>query len=468
MYFLLSLTAHWAACQSNITILNLERYNSRSYDLIAEIQENSHTLLRDQKEYLECFEMSVDLIKGQILDDIKAEKYIKHDSLESLLNEIAMELMFESGSHVPNPVFLIKADPLANATAYLINVFEFDFGIFLAAKNREELAFIIGHVLAHQVLQHAASRVIESYKNQYIKVSDYGISPDYQGKERETENEKIIYNALHNSTRENEIEADSLTLVYLERVGIQASSILSVMNRLGYNMYTSNISFNILARQLFTSTYPSRHRWYTPRIGHTERLPNLPININTDFILSHPNNEYRKSQMDLLVPQDTMEISPYHLDTLLEDPLVFTLLDVAFESKNYEVAMFLALHLRLKYPENDWLVSLITQMFINLQQAQKDHNSYNNFYQYVHYNPYGLTHSLKEINVFFFNLKPEEMLEIAIHFLNNEHTFNPEYEQHYHLLMQIARKTGRESMFQSVSTMYLQRFPNGKYAMELK
>lgn len=108
---------------------------------------------------------------------------------------------------------------VVNAFASDLGLLFVNFGVLSTVRNEAELAFIIAHELAHYILQHNLEGVLKDFKTE--KYSENNTISSY---------EKIL--SKHSYSRERELQADSLGLVYFIKAGYKAVNALSVFELL--------------------------------------------------------------------------------------------------------------------------------------------------------------------------------------------------------------------------------------------
>jgi hypothetical protein len=126
----------------------------------------------------------------------------------------------------------------------------------------------------------------------------------------------------------------------------------------------------------------------------------------------------------------------------------------AYKNNEYDLSLYHALQLYVRYPKNTYLVSRIGKMLTDLYEARNT----NRFEDYVaKYTP-NYCDELKLINGFLYNLTQKELGEVAFHFLTNASNFSKSEKSHYYLLWKISSLTSKDDVLRKTSTEYKSRF----------
>ncbi len=145
----------------------------------------------------------------------------------------------------------INRSIIANAACYGEGTIMVNLGLFLWIDNDDELALVLAHEIAHQLLKHADSKIeksiatftSEEFKTalKNIKKADYGKFDKF----RKLMNGLTVESGKHSTYKES--EADSLGVVLIKNAGfnlIAASNILLKLDKVD-ELFTSNKLYNL-------------------------------------------------------------------------------------------------------------------------------------------------------------------------------------------------------------------------------
>ncbi len=447
----------------------MARYDKKSKVLIEQVNANAERELAKLDQSTQFYAESIIKSRDHVLNGIDDQLYIQNDSLENLVSTIGLEIIKNCQLQIDDPIFLVSIDPAVNASSLMIHVIEINIGVIVASSTAEELKMIIGHELAHIAREHSIRRIHEFQENDIEDkaIQAIGESIQRRGSVSDLEEAQTLAYALFKNKRSDEVEADSLSIMYMQKCEEDISLAVPMIGKIGLNVYSEPMPVRMLLQQLFTTKYPMRSFWFNDRLPIYEKTRDVSFIYFTDSIQSHPDTKLRMKALEQLTGLKINAPKSSHL-SIIDSPLAFDLLQAAYDYHFYEIVLYLATMMRLEQPENEYLIAMITQIFIDLYQAHYDFSPSNNFYMYVNYYTTGFTKPLSEINAFLFNLSPDEMLEIAYHFLNNPETFNPQEEFHYWQMFQLTKLTEREELNAQVKKMYAAKFPEGAYLKEMR
>lgn len=391
-----------------------------------------------------------------VLSRLEHGHYVKNDSMETNLKRIFNQICTANELELL-PVILISDDPFVNAGVNIIGVFEFTMGLLTQVRTEDELAWVVGHEIAHHMNYHAAEVIYDFYNLDVEELQTKEFTRIVQGRGT-LEGLKAMQSAtytLQRNRRNREILADSLAMVYLKQAQFDFRGGAAILSQMGYRYLNQEPSGYAVLQGLFSPKYPPMGYWFEPRLPAYDRHPGGFF--NKDSVATHPDLQDRLSRLQLVLqlkdslPERPMQYGP--------NGIFSQLVESAYSSNSFEACLYLALLGRLRYPEDPFYTTKIGQIFLDLYEAKDDRNSGDPIYRYVDYFTLNLSGNLKEVNAFLYNLQPQEYLEIGYHYLNNPSTFNPWSETHYLLLIRYCELTGRHKIAEQVKKMHADHFP---------
>jgi hypothetical protein len=182
-----------------------------------------------QKKFREIWEERTDFIVSAIND----KDFVREEALYQYLDGLLQQLQNSNKLLIPRkPVLLIDRSSAVNAYSMGGGLIAVNLGLITFAGSREEIALVLAHELAHDVLDHANRSMRERAEwltsDEYKKSLNEVLDSRY---ERYTRLKKVMENFTFNRTRHNryhEHEADSLAVVILRnsKISFDASVFL--------------------------------------------------------------------------------------------------------------------------------------------------------------------------------------------------------------------------------------------------
>lgn len=188
----------------------------------------------------------------------------------------------------------INRSIIANAACYGEGTIMINLGLFLWIDNDDELALVIAHEIAHQLLKHADSKIEKSIamftsdefktalKN--IKKADYGKFERF----RQLMKGLTVESGKHSTYKES--EADSLGVVLIKNAGfnaIAASNILLKLDKVD-ELFTSNKLYQLKYFFQQTAVDVSFLNTKTTYNGLSSVRVTMNADIDIDTIKTHP------------------------------------------------------------------------------------------------------------------------------------------------------------------------------------
>jgi hypothetical protein len=174
-----------------------------------------------QKKYVELSEDQ----RQSIINGFEQNNFVRQPEIAAYLEAIAVSLQKTNPSLLPaTPLILLDRSDIVNAYALGNNIIVINAGLLLFVESREELALIIAHELAHNILLHAENSLRETARrissDEYNQSLNAVLDSKY---ERLSRLKKIMtsYSANRSRhTRYHESSADSLAIVLLKQAKI--------------------------------------------------------------------------------------------------------------------------------------------------------------------------------------------------------------------------------------------------------
>lgn len=175
-----------------------------------------------------------------------------NDSLSRYLQKLASKII-SSNEELESKVYYIFTgkDAELNAYSYGEGIIVFNVGLLEQLGSEGEIAFVLAHELAHDYLKHLWKRV----ENRALILND----PEFKKELKKVVNREygsykavdsvlsIYVTEVMRNSRENELEADSLGLIFLKNAGysvMDAKALLSRLDTIDHFQYKDSLRLN--------------------------------------------------------------------------------------------------------------------------------------------------------------------------------------------------------------------------------
>lgn len=346
------------------------------------------------------------LKRSEYFNELSRDNYLMHnDKLTSFVQSILDYLVLNNKDVLDSDytVFVVRRNDI-NAFSISGRILLINLGFFERFSNWEELAFVLGHELGHDYLQHAKKQdelivkieVHDNYVKEIKKASRKSIN-------RYSEINKVYYNMLSLSTlhsRNNEISSDSIGYEFIKKskIDIQyANSVLAILDSSDYFRYRDSLE---LEKVLSTKDFSIDPKWLINTDANSSWSVNKKEYIIPDSLKTHPDCSERKQllkKMDSEYPTSVNEDFQNEFNNLRKTFEIEALIALV-ENKHYSLALFNSLSLQHKYPEEVFLryvtahlilelgISIMNQEFSMYTDFPNDDfpYGYNLFLQFLH------------------------------------------------------------------------------------
>lgn len=410
---------------------------------IAALKKNAPRQVRSEMKdiYDSRAESLISLIKsGHFLDD---------KELNAITQDIYKEIT-TTNPHEGYPVrLLISRSPAVNAQCWGEGTMVINLGLLGRVTSRDELAFVMAHEMAHQLLNHANLRIRASME----RLNDKNLKTAVEESGKLEVLRKLTYEGYRYS-RQYEKQADSLAVELLKNTKYNwkvYGGVLTMLDSSAYPEYRNKPDI----KKFFNFTqYPFNNSWLSKSKSAFGKSSGDSFIFNPDSLQSHPDIPLRIQYLDSLFKGEARATS-YKLPESLQQRVDMEIPYSTFMLEDYGQAMFYTLQMLEKYPDNKFLKSLLAQLFLNLYTARKEHT----FSRYVAVSKYQ-PHLMEDVYTFLNNLRLSEIGYIAFNYINRDSFFNKEDEAHYRMLWKISHEMKIEDVCDKVEAAYTEKFPH--------
>jgi Zn-dependent protease with chaperone function len=453
--------------QSSYRFKPRELYSKSSHELITflrqQLQDELNPLGRVRNKALveKIFSERINFI----VSSVKQGAFIEDDTLENFAQAILDRLVQKSElKSYPRKVLILNS-PEVNAFCFGKGLFVVSVSLLSRILNESQLAFALGHELAHDELHHITEGVVKEAEINLQKKTNQQISKIIKGEitVEDIESFREIIYGVRKFSRAKELAADSLGFLFLTRASYNPDEAAHLINILDSAQYPKRDIKEALFLPLHFTKYPFQEYWLNERLSIYSKEPDNVLFYAVNSLKSHPEiririnhiNRYRNEMGPVLGGLPTTEID-------LSDNLVssvvrladFQTIEAAYKTAQFDYCLFHALQLWSDYPNNVYIVSTISKVLIDLFEARNnDVQNYGVSKFTDHY-----SESLRLINNLLHNISVKELSEVAYHFINNQSNFNENEEEHYVLLAKICEITYRYEVKSKISKAFKARF----------
>lgn len=371
--------------------------------------------------------------------------------------------------------FLISRYPMPNASSVGEGTVIINIGLLAELENESQLAFILCHEIAHFQLGHAESRVekkvqleeAEHTKKELRRISklEYGAAAEaaelLQG---------IVYDHRHQS-REHELEADSLGLVYLRKTKYDAQEAIRSMEILD-SIDAVRLLDSIDLKTMFNSpNYPFKERWLAKRElltmgGQNENEEEF---FNLDSLKTHPDCAERNNCLH-------RQLKGYFSENKIKDSTADASINFWRKKAAYEIVegyyffeemadcLYQSIYMLQESPGEPYLHAKIGLSFYTIHKGLMEHNLDKQVpLPSPHHHP-----TYRQLVRFIHNLRSRELAKVGYYYLKDREKLYGENEDFLYALALAAKMMEFDDEFQSHRKKYMATYPMGRFYVELK
>ena len=337
------------------------------------------------------------------------------DSITLLLQMITDDLVKNNPElNTISPTIFTKRSTLSNASSLDEGAILFNIGLLERLNSIDQIAFIIGHELAHDYLNH----VYQSIESIISVSTDKTIKKDIKkaSKQEYGSNSKVnslILSLLSNKqlhSRNHEYSADSLGLRFMLNAGFKLDGALETLAILKESDYVKYLDTVNIVKHLNTKEYPFKESWITNSNAGTAWEPSGSLYSIPDSLKTHPNCDLRAAKLTQYgLPEN---ISSHNnissLFNKFKESYNFESVQVLMDKEEYGLAMYYAIQLLEDYPDNIFLLSVLADSQIHLAKGFKNYS----FSYYVDFPNKQLPPSYNELLTFLHNMSSKRLVKL--------------------------------------------------------
>jgi Zn-dependent protease with chaperone function len=459
---LFAIFGHATAQQNNIRFspLSADCY----IDKIAKIKSYKVPKFYTEKSPQAWYEEIVAGRNKALLTEFEDNKIIKDSLLLDKCNEVLKKIIAANRNFKFDTIQLyINRSVIANAACYGEGTVMINLGLFLWIDNDDELALVIGHEIAHQLLNHSDSKIQKTIamltsdeftsELKKIKKADYGKFDRY----RKLMKDINVESGRHSSYKES--EADSLGIILIKNAGYNTNNAARVLLKLDKveELFKSDKLYT--TKDLFSKTTIDQS-YFTIKPKYNG-LSSMKVTMNADkdmdSIKTHPDCAIRYAAIsgNVAAPVNCC-IALNSNYKIFKERAMLELVRFQYENNNLGLCAhlcFFALQNQYDASTYDHFLSLC---FSKLFYKDKKLERFNAANAYA-----SAGSNLKELQDFLFQAGTEDLEKLAVYFLNtNGGNNNTEDYDFANLMYQTQVKMKEE---EPLYNYFKSRHPNSKY-----
>lgn len=321
---------------------------------------------------------------------------------------------------------VIARDWWPNAYSMGDGTIVFNAGLFAFLNDESEIAFILGHEMAHFFLDHTRKSIlqyVETISSEEFQDNLKAISKQQYEKNRELDKLKksFLFDSRKHS-RQHESEADLKALEYLKNTSFDVKSAVTCLQLLD-KIDDSSILPRLDVATLFNfPAYPFKKRWIQKESAIFSELGeenSKNEQRDKDSLKTHPDCFKRITLIkDLVIAFDNKSRRKFIVDEVqfnkLKASFIFEAIEHCFNETEYDKSLYLAALVLQQDKSNRYAIFAIARCLNKIYEAQKSHSIGNKVGKEDRNNPEDFNSLLR----FFDRIKLDELANISFHFCN--------------------------------------------------
>ena len=392
---------------------------------------------------------------------LRSNHFVNDGELDELVDNIYTEITTKNPRAGYPKRIMISRSSTPNASCWGEGTMIINLGLLNRLNSKSELAFIMAHEMAHQLLDHSNEAILDAINRRSEK--SLKKQADTYGKLAVVKD--IVYDDARYS-RIKEHEADSMAVVLLRNTTYQWQVYEKVLNILDSADYPEIAQRPDLRSWFNFSRYPFKDKWLEPPQPGLGRSSDTGL-FSSDSLKSHPNIPRRIAYIDSIYSHGKGEkgYNPAHdpINSSLKERIDLELAPSAYVLNNYAKSMFYTLQMMERYPENRFFKTHLSKLLVELYLSRKNH-TYSRYVGISNYYP----KMMEELYTFLNNLRMSEIAKLAYNYINRDAVFDKTNEEHYFLLFIISTGLNNLEVSEKVLTAYKNSFPDGQYLEAMK
>ncbi|MFM9945849.1 MAG: M48 family metalloprotease [Bacteroidia bacterium] len=455
----------------------LQNYNIRykSTHLLPSIKHSFDSLLsafsKEEKSNKKAISDAIKTLKEAVVMNDSMQYSMCADTLTSYFNSIVNRIKLNNPELNDHRITLfLNRTGIANASNYSAGVIYINLGLITGLSTESEIAFIICHEVAHDLIGHVAMGI--------KKKTDLLLNPKFKKKLAKLQKQefnsyketieliKNEYAKFTEHSRENELQADSLgLLLYLNSNFPPYEAVNTILNldSIDNPIYEDFIDikafFNFPGIKFDSSLLVN-----TDYVDLGEgNIKNIKIE---DELKTHPDCIDRGIQLlTMLETKDTTAGLTYSNDRYLsaKNQAKFEIIEMLCRNEKYGFALYQSIQLLKQFPKNMYLKAMVVNCLFEIQEAQIKHT----FSQVVDFTDKDYSSNYNNFLIFLHNLNSSKTTKFMEAYYNANFKKAPKNEFTTYVSYLVKSLEADDETNLSIPKKFKEQFPNSIYFKKL-
>ncbi len=360
-------------------------------------------------------------INKELETEIQDNQFIFDKRFLGFANEILDELKLKNNEIPKNLKILISKETVLNAYCLPNGSLVLNTGLFYWLENEEQLASIIAHEVAHEVLNHGIKSQVKYVQDNYSKTNKQIVKNISKNEVKKVHFAfKLFQSQLYANAKikqKHEFEADSLSYLFIKNSKYDSSQITSSMRlSIKYDSITPKGLDKKIYKEVFNlPDQPFQEKWLKMEDFSQYNYDLFIEKIDKDSVTTHPEMDERIAKLEKNFPDlkenFTKQASAefLKLEKLAQMNLVSNLTDM----ENYGYAIYVCLLNIQNQIEVEHHKYWLGKNFELVHEARKNY-SLNRYLDRI--NPKNQSESYQQFLNFMWNLNLNEFSKIATYY----------------------------------------------------
>lgn len=356
--------------------------------------------------------------------DINDKNYTFNSSFDNRLNAIVKHLKTSNTTIPDNLYILIAKDNAPNAYCLSDGTFVVNMGLFNWIDNEQQMAGILSHEIAHNLLEHAEKMIVQhvlfnkSDKNTYANINKLTSNKS-----------KVAFNIVKNrvyknseAKRKQETEADSLGYILYKNADYPPSEYINALKNIQNFDSISPRKLNIETYKLLYNLpeQPYREEWMKEEDFSLYNYNLYKDKLNKDSLSSHPETTQRIDFLQQYFSELVVEKPIIAPDNDFEELQLTARKEIVpnlYYSEDFGIGIYVAMQFLQDREDESYYKMWLGKLFQKIYEARKNYNL-NRYLDTV--NPKKQSESYRQFLNFMWNLNVDEIQKIADFYQKNQ------------------------------------------------
>lgn len=352
--------------------------------------------------------------------EINEKNYSFNSGLDLFLNRILTQIKTNNPQIPDNLHILVSKDNTPNAFCLTDGTFVINMGLFNWLDNEEQIASVLSHEIAHNLLDHSMKMIVKQVNENNADKLTYKNLNKMSANKKSTAYE-IIKNKFYKKSeikRQHEIEADSLGYLLYSKSGYAKPEYINTLKNL---MEFDSISPRKLEIETYKQLYdlaeqPFNESWMKQEDFSAYNYDFYKEKFDQDSISSHPETQIRIETLKKYFSELTSEepkIKPNDDFNSMRKISRFEIIPNLYHSEDYGVGVYICMQFLQDKEEEAYYKNWLGKLFDKIYEGRKNYNL-NRYLDTV--DPKNQSESYRQFLSFMWNLKMNEAKIIAEHY----------------------------------------------------